>query len=373
MGQYVGFLVQQDSQNSELAATLTVRELANLLALLEWVEAAGEPEAVIDLATSLHQLFQWLGRPRLQARLARALGTAEQALGGQWGHAAFEAWRTRIEQQLAAGQLQAAFDGARALPERAGPAGEGAYAEADYDLAMAHILLARVLLTAGGAEQALPLLEAARGRFEVIAQAKPGRGAERMASACLTQRGDCLLYLGRLDAAAAAYEEAIRRGDAMRRARRGRAQWPARHRASPAGPPRRGPPRPGPRRDRGPGLPAIRRDPAAARAPNDQGGEPSLPQMTNCRLAPDRSLTPTLSLRPIRTRRTPSAGLVRLSRGAALCFANLHQRAMQSNVSADVVIADGLAERRLDLVFRQSDGKGVELPVPERRVDHGAA
>jgi hypothetical protein len=97
MGQYVAFLVRQQSQNTELAATLTVLELANLLALLERVEAAGDPAAVIDLTTNLHLLFQWLGRPRLQERLARARDAAAQALGAQ-GHtvsrAAFQAQST---------------------------------------------------------------------------------------------------------------------------------------------------------------------------------------------------------------------------------------------------------------------------------------
>src|SRR3954466_13575702 len=78
---------------------------------------------------------------------------------------------------------------------------------------MACILLARVLNTAGGAERALPLLDEARERFEAVEQREPGRGAARMASACLMERGDCLLDLGRLDDAAAAYEEGIRRDE----------------------------------------------------------------------------------------------------------------------------------------------------------------
>ncbi len=219
MGQYVEFLRQQASQDSDLSATLTRLELANLLALLDRVEAAGAPEATIGLTTSLHQLFQWLGRPRLLQRIARARDGAEQALAGQWSHAAFEAQRTRIEQQLAAGQLQAAYAAARALLERAVAAGDGAYADADYDLAMAHKLLADVLKTAGHADQALALLDAARGGFEAVAQARSDRAAERMASVCLTERGDCLRDLGRLDEAAAAYEEAIRRAEGLGDAR----------------------------------------------------------------------------------------------------------------------------------------------------------
>jgi tetratricopeptide (TPR) repeat protein len=215
MGAYVDFLEQQFSQDTELAATLTRLELPNLLALLARREAAGDPAAVIDLTTALHRLTQFLGRAQLHLRLAQARDTAEQALTAQGdglglGHAAFEARRTRIQQQLAAGQLQAAFDGARALLDEARQAGPAAYPDADYDLAVAHFLLARVLTTAGNPDPALDLLAQARQGFENVAREQPGRGAERMASACLTERGDCLHALGRLDEAAAAYEEGIR-------------------------------------------------------------------------------------------------------------------------------------------------------------------
>jgi tetratricopeptide (TPR) repeat protein len=219
MGQYVAFLEQQRFQDTDLSATLTRLGLPNLLALLDRVEAAGAPEATIDLTTSLHQLFQNLGRPRLLRRIARARDAAERALAGSWSHATFEAQRTRIEQQLDGGQLQAAFDGARALLERAVAAGDGAYTGADYDLGVSHFLLARVLNTAGGAEQALPLLDAAQRGFEAVARARSSPAAEGMASACLTERGDCLRNLGRLDEAAAAYEEGIRRAEALGAAR----------------------------------------------------------------------------------------------------------------------------------------------------------
>ena len=67
------------------------------------------------------------------------------ALGDGWNHAQFEAARTRIEQQRAGGRLREAFDGAQQLLQRARAAGEQAYPDADYDLAVACFLLARVL------------------------------------------------------------------------------------------------------------------------------------------------------------------------------------------------------------------------------------
>jgi tetratricopeptide (TPR) repeat protein len=210
---YAEFLVQQRSQNVEVAATLTVLELPNLFALLDLVQRAGDAEATIDLATSLYRLLQNVGKPRLLERVGQVRDAAAAALGDAWNHARFQAARTRIEQQLAGGRLREAFDGAQALLQRARAAGGQAYPDADYDLAMACILLARVLQTAGGSEQALPLLDEARQRFEAVARESPGEGAEGMASACITEQGNCLRNLGRLDEAAAAYEEGISRNE----------------------------------------------------------------------------------------------------------------------------------------------------------------
>ena len=213
MRAYAEFLVQQQSQNTEIAATLTVLELPNLFSLLEQVQSAGNTEATIDLATSLYSLLQALGKLRLLERVAQVRDVAATALGDTWNHAGFEAQRTRIEHQLASGRVREALAGAQALLQRARAAGEKAYSEADYDLAMALNLLGQVLRTAGGAEKALPLFDDAQRRFEVIAKEQASKAAEGMASACVTRQGDCLSNLGRLDEAAAAYEEGIRRDE----------------------------------------------------------------------------------------------------------------------------------------------------------------
>jgi tetratricopeptide (TPR) repeat protein len=213
MAAYLIFLKQQQSQNTELAATLTLLELPNLFALLDRSQAAADPETTIERTTYLSSLLQALGKPRLLERVARVREAAATALGEGPSHARFEASRTRIEQQLAAGQLLEALGGAQQLLQQAQAAGEEAYAGADYDLAMAYKVLADVLASTGGAQQALPLLQEAGRRFEAIANKRPGVGAERMASACITKQGDCLRVLGRYDAAAVAYEEAIRRDE----------------------------------------------------------------------------------------------------------------------------------------------------------------
>jgi tetratricopeptide (TPR) repeat protein len=219
MATYVEFLRRQQGQNIEVAATLTVLELPNLFVLLDLVQRAGDAEATIALTTSLYQLLQTLGKPRLLARVGQVRDAAAAALGAAWNHAWFQAAQTRIEQQLGGGRVREALDGAQQLLQRVRAAGARAYPGADYDLAMACILLARVLKTAGGSEQALPLLDEARQRFEAFATERPGQGAEQMVSYCFTEQGDCLRYLGRLDEAVAAYEESIQRAEQLEDAR----------------------------------------------------------------------------------------------------------------------------------------------------------
>jgi tetratricopeptide (TPR) repeat protein len=224
MGAYANFLVQERSNNTEAAATLTLLELSNLFAMLDLVQRQEDAEATIDLATSLYSLLQSLGKPQLLERLGQVRDAAakdlERSLGDSWNHARFDATSSRIQQQLAGGQLlREALEGAQSLLQRAQAAGGQAYPGADYDLAGACFLLARVLKTVGGSKQALPLLVDARQRFEIVAKQRPDSGAERMASACITERGACLLSLGRLDEAALAYEEVIRSGEQLRNER----------------------------------------------------------------------------------------------------------------------------------------------------------
>jgi tetratricopeptide (TPR) repeat protein len=211
MATYLNHLEQQRSQRAELVATLTLLELPNLFALLDRSQAVADPETTIDRATSLYGLLQGLGKPRLLERVARVREAAAAALGEGPSHARFQASRTRIEQQLAGSELREALAGAEQLLQQAQAAGEAAYAEAEYDLAIAYKVLADVLGSTGGAQQALPMLQEAGRRFETIAKKHPGVGAEKMATDCLTGEGTCLLNLGSNEAAAAAYEEAIRR------------------------------------------------------------------------------------------------------------------------------------------------------------------
>jgi tetratricopeptide (TPR) repeat protein len=202
-----GFLYRQQFQDARLAATLTPLELPNLLAALATLAESAAAERVVDMATSLEPLLQNLGRPRALARVVEIREAAARRLG-DWSHAQYLAEDAAIERLLAAGRSAEAVGKARALAARATAAGEAAYPGAAYDLALAHARLGRALRFSGAAAAALPQLNEARQRFGRLAAAGDD-DTGRMAAVCLKESGDCLLGLGRLDEAAAAYEEAI--------------------------------------------------------------------------------------------------------------------------------------------------------------------
>jgi hypothetical protein len=127
MQAFVGFLHQQTSQDAQLAATLALLELPNLMVVLDQVSAAGDPVVTIDLATDLFRLLQFLGKPRLLEKVGAVRDTAAKLLGEHWSHAQFQSQRTRIEQLLATGRLREALDGASGLHQRSLAAGESAY------------------------------------------------------------------------------------------------------------------------------------------------------------------------------------------------------------------------------------------------------
>ena len=213
MREYVTFLDQDQHGDAQRARTLTLLDLPNMMALLAQVAHGADPESTVDLTARLASLLKEFGRPQLLARIGDMRDIAVARLGATWNHARFEALHSRIAQDLANGLVREAMAGVHRLLEQARTAGEHAYPNADYDLAMGCWLLGRVLQVRGDAQRALPCLEDAQRRFEAIEKTRPSRSAARMASACVTERGDCLRDLGRFDEAAAEYEETIRRGE----------------------------------------------------------------------------------------------------------------------------------------------------------------
>lgn len=207
MRTFLGSLYQQRFQDAQVAATLTVQDLPNLLAVLEDAARTAEPAEVVTLTSALESMVQAIGQPSVLARVVLLREAAARRLP-TWSRATFLAASAAIEREMEAGRPD--VEAARALLRRAEAAGEKAFAGAAYDLAICHSLLGRVLKAHGAAGEALgPLAEAER-RFDILAIAG-NTDAMAMVSICPSMRGDCLCALGKFAEAATAYEESIHR------------------------------------------------------------------------------------------------------------------------------------------------------------------
>ena len=213
MAPLTDYLYEERFKNTQLAASLTLLELPNLLALLEYLQQSASAEIVVNLATKLETLLQELGRPAALVRVAEIRTMAATQLGA-WSRARFQAERSSIERMLQSGQWQQALDVAQNSLQACLDAGEEAYDGANYDIAFAYILLGRVLQMDGQSEAALQPLVEAQTRFQAIAD-QGNASAARMASAAIAERGDCLCTLGRLEQAASAYQEAIQHAEKL--------------------------------------------------------------------------------------------------------------------------------------------------------------
>jgi tetratricopeptide (TPR) repeat protein len=204
MAHLTGYLYQELFKDARLARRLTLLELPNLIAMLDWLKARWRPESVVDLADSVERVVAELGQPQALARATRVREQAAKKLG-DWSHAQYLSADAHFDRLLERGDLPAAHAAAQELLAKSMGAGETAYRGASFDIAMANYNVSKVLRIGGAPESALALLAEAQRRFQDLADA----GAKRMAVVTITDTGHCLLDLGRLNGAAEAYEDAI--------------------------------------------------------------------------------------------------------------------------------------------------------------------
>ena len=88
MAGLTGYLYQERSRTPGSPRQLTLLELPNLLAMLDWLQARWPPERVVGLAQNVERLVAELGRPQALARATRVREQAAQKLG-DWSHARF--------------------------------------------------------------------------------------------------------------------------------------------------------------------------------------------------------------------------------------------------------------------------------------------
>jgi tetratricopeptide (TPR) repeat protein len=207
MKSLANFLYKQKFENAQLSAELTLLELPNLMALLAYTQQKEDAEAIVDLAWQIEGLLEFLGRRQILQQVVAVREKAEKGLKA-WNRTSFIAAKHQIERLLEKGSLGPAQTAAQDLLKKSLAAGEDAYPEAAYNIGVANFLLGRILKESGASEPALTYLESARTQFDRLGR-DGDKDAQRMASASLTEQGDCLRSLGRLDEAAAAYEESI--------------------------------------------------------------------------------------------------------------------------------------------------------------------
>jgi tetratricopeptide (TPR) repeat protein len=207
MKSLANFLYKQGFENAQLAAELTLLELPNLMALLAYTQQREDAEAIVDIAGRIEDLLKNLGRRQILQQVVAVREKAEKGLKA-WNNTSFNAAMNQIERLLEKGSLGPAQTAAQDLLKKSLDAGEDAYPGAAYNIGMANVLLGRILKMSGDSKPALTYLKSARTQFDRLGR-DGNKSAQRMASACLTEQGDCLRSLGRLDEAAAAYEESI--------------------------------------------------------------------------------------------------------------------------------------------------------------------
>jgi len=205
------FLYEQHYTAAEISSRLTLLELPNLLAMLKWVEQRNAPEHVIELANKVVFLLSLLGLPQALAEARRVLERMTKRLG-EWGPARFMTESARIDELFEREEVQEAINAARKLLEQSLAAGEEAYPDAAYDIAITYVRLGRVLRRGGAVEVALAALEEGSRRFKALEDAG-STSVMHLASVALTDIGNCLKDLGRLDDAVTAHEEASRRAE----------------------------------------------------------------------------------------------------------------------------------------------------------------
>ena len=103
MRSLLDFLYKQWFRDAQMAAQLTLLELPNLLALLDWLPDKLPPEKVVGAAIAVETLVAPLGRPQALARVVAVREAAAARLGG-WSHARFMAAIQTIERLLDSGR-----------------------------------------------------------------------------------------------------------------------------------------------------------------------------------------------------------------------------------------------------------------------------
>jgi len=211
MDQLLGFLYQQYFEDNVMAIGLATSERQNLMAYL--AEVAQAPNLVSDNAPQVMELLKRMDTllkkqeaPTEKGMLQKWMASAEVLQGG-WSAVRFDLERQNVEQLLQQGSLEPASRAAQSLVQQCHEAGSTAYVGANNDLALANILLGRVMKAGGSGEQALGYLQQAESLLEPTIENDKTAGLYLVAS--LMEQGECLFTQGQLVPAEVSYSRAI--------------------------------------------------------------------------------------------------------------------------------------------------------------------
>src|SRR5260221_13980807 len=107
MALFTRWLFNKRTEDTRVAATLTVLELPNLMAMLELLRDTWKPDDLVDLADSVESLVARLGHPRALARATKIRSEAASKLGA-WSHAHFVTAAADITRLTESGKADAA-------------------------------------------------------------------------------------------------------------------------------------------------------------------------------------------------------------------------------------------------------------------------
>ncbi|MBF0162851.1 MAG: tetratricopeptide repeat protein [Magnetococcales bacterium] len=199
-------LERQISQDAQRSATLTLLDLNNLLAGLELAASQWPAERVLPWVSDLNAALRDLGKPSALRQVESVRARLVGQLGEGWSHLRFITEQGHIENRGQEGDMGGALTSAQSLLQRCLAAGEAAYPEAAYDLALAYTMAGLYTCEVGAAAQAIPLLQEARVRFQALGAENPE--ARLMAANALSVLGNSWLAQGKLEEAARCYEQA---------------------------------------------------------------------------------------------------------------------------------------------------------------------
>lgn len=211
MEEYAAFLYRERFQHTDVSNKVTLLELPNLLALLDWTIENSTADEVAHLASGLEQLIAPLGRPRVLEKLRQIRERAAQNLTPS-DEALFNADCQAIDRLLSRGELHLAYDAARKLMTRLLNAGENAYQGIDYDVAIAQVYVGRIMRMIGNTEAALENLIGAQHRFQLMS-GENRVAAQKMQDVVTSEIMICLSETGQVSKAVSLFEEEIKKAE----------------------------------------------------------------------------------------------------------------------------------------------------------------